>query len=46
MQLHERYDGSYELYSRYGRVGAQGQTTMKNFSNFHQAKSAYEKMFA
>ena len=45
MQLLQRYDGTYEVYSRYGRVGAGGQTTSKQYANFHQGKIAYEKQF-
>lgn len=44
MQLLERYDGSFQLYSRYGRNGADGQITSKLFSCMQQGKAAYHSL--
>ena len=45
MQLHERFDSTYELFSRYGRIGHPGMIVQKNYANFQQGKEAYKKLY-
>ena len=44
MQIHESKDGkSYQLYVRYGRVGAEGMTTQNEYSDKEKVVKDYQK---